>query len=298
MGVDGEPLPSGRLDLSDVAVTGLLTAFCHAIESRRADPILRDAKAEAVADRLAPALAEAPDRLARNLARGKVRDDLVVHIVLRARQYDHYAKQFSRRHEGCLVVNLGSGLDTRFFRIDDGSLTLFDVDLPEVIALKRRLLPETDRYRMIGRSVLDHGWMDEVAAAGGPCIFLAEGLFMYLPAGDVKALVLALQERYPGGELVFETVNAAWLKPWLKWMIDVKLQKQIGLGRGTEYRFGIGDSNELEQWSPGLRFLEDWVYLDVDEPRIGPIRHFRWLPLLRRTQWTVRYALEAPPAPP
>jgi methyltransferase (TIGR00027 family) len=286
------PPQSSQLGLEDVSITGLLTAYCHAIESRRPAPILRDPQAEAIADRLAPALAASPSRILRDLAAGSVRDALVVHLALRARQYDEYARDFAQRHPGATVVNLGCGLDTRFWRIDDGRLHLIDLDLPHVIALKRDLVPQADRYHMVGMSVLEEEWMDRLAAeSDGPFIFLAEGLFMYLPKGTPRVLVTELQSRFPGSELVFETVNSRWLRPGLKWMIDVKLHKELGLGPGTEFRSGIRDGHEVEEWSRGIRLLEEWTYFDVDEPRIGAIRVFRhWRPL-RYTQWTVRYLL-------
>ncbi len=282
------------LALGDVGTTGLLTAFCHAMESRRQQPLLTDPMAETIADRLAPVLADSPDKLLRKLARGQLRRDMVVHIALRARQYDQYARDFLARHPHGCVVNLGCGLDTRFWRLDDGRLHLYDLDLPEMIDLKRQLVAETERYRLVGRSVLDHAWLDQVAAEQpGPFIFLAEGLFMYLPADQVRGLIVELATRFPGSELVFETVNSKWLQPYLKWMISFKMQKELGLGVGTEYRFGIRDGHEPETWGPGIRLLEEWVYLDEDVPEIGPIRLFRKWSLFRHTQWTVRYALGA-----
>jgi methyltransferase (TIGR00027 family) len=287
----GQP-EAAQPTLGDVAQTGLLTALCHAIESRSQRPLLEDPRAEEIADRLAPLLASSPSRLIRSLARGKGRDDLVVHIALRAGKYDGYARAFAQRHPCCCIANLGCGLDTRFFRIDDGRLHLYDVDLPEVIALKRDLVEETDRYHLIARSVLEHEWMDRLASGHqGPFLFLAEGLFMYLPPEGARSLVVELQSRFPGSELVFETVSSAWLRPSLKWMLDLKLQKQLGLGKGASFRFGIRDAHEPEGWSPGIRFLEQWTYLDEDEPRIGIARHMRHFRLLRYTQWTVRYLL-------
>lgn len=285
-------IETGQLQLSDVSNTGLLTAFCHAIESRSPAPLLVDPQAEALADRLTPLLANSPDKFQRRLAHAQLRDSLVVHIALRARKYDDYARDFTRRHPGATVVNLGCGLDTRFWRIDDGQLHFYDLDLPEMIALKRRLVVEPDRYRLIGRSVLDHQWLADLAAEQpGPCLFLAEGLFMYLPPADVRALVRALTAQFPGSELVFETVSSTWLRPALKWMIDVKLQKEMGLGKGATFLFGIADGHEPETWSPGIQLLEEWSYVDEDEPRIGIVRQFRhWRPL-RYTQWTVRYRL-------
>jgi hypothetical protein len=100
------------------------------------------------------------------------------------------------------------------------------------------------------------------------------------------------RSRFPGSELVFENVNSTWLKPSLKWMINLKMLKELGLGSGTGYHFGLRDGHELEEWDPGIRLLEEWSYIDEDEPRIGLIRRFRNWKLLRYTQWTLRYRLE------
>lgn len=278
--------------LGDVSDTGLLTAFCHAIESRSRDPLLRDPVGEAVADRLRPLLAASPKPLLRKLAAGKIRRDLVYYIALRARQYDRYARDFVARHPEGGVVNLGCGLDTRFWRIDDGRLHCHDLDLPEMIALKQRLVPEDPRYHLIGSSVLDHAWMDRLAAESpGPFIFLAEGLFMYLPGEGVRALVTALAERFAGSELVVETFNARWLGPATRWIIVLKMRKQVGIGSEALFRSGIRDGHEPESWHPGVHLLDEWYYMDVDEPKLGFSRHFLRLPVFRRIQWTVHYRL-------
>ncbi|MEZ4380893.1 MAG: class I SAM-dependent methyltransferase [Nannocystaceae bacterium] len=289
-----------KLALSDVANTALLTAFCRAHETLRPQPLLVDRPSAAIVERLTPLLERSPSRLHRRLAAGKLRDDMVVHIALRARQYDAYARDFLARRPGGWIVNLGCGLDTRFWRLDEPgerTVRLIDLDLPEMIALRREFVGETDRYRMFPSSVLDHRWMDRVArqAAGAPLLFLAEGLFMYLPQAEVEALVVALRARFPGSELVFEAVNRRWLRPAMRWMIRVKMRYELGLGPDTDYRFGIADSREPESWTPGIRLLGEWVYLDVDEPRIGPIRRLRGLSIMRHTQWTARYALGEPP---
>jgi len=280
------------LVLCDVATTGVLTAFCHAAESRSPQPLLRDPWAEAVADRLAPLLANSPSALLRRISRGKIRGDLVLHIAMRTRKYDQVARDFMERNPGGCVVNLGCGLDMRFWRIDDGRLHLYDLDLPEMIALKRHLVEENERYHLVEQSVLEPEWRDRLAAEQpGPFLFQAEGLLMYLHPDDVRALVLDLCARFPGSELMFETVNSAWLKPALKWMINVKMQRELGLGKGTEYFFGIRDGHEVEEWSPGLRLLEEWSYFDENEPRMGFRAVLGRWDVFRYTQWTVRYAL-------
>ena len=136
------------------------------------------------------------------LAQGKLDSRLVVHLALRARKYDAYAQKFLTKYPDGVVVNLGCGMDTRFFRVDNGHFHLYDLDLPEVITLKRQLLQETDRYHFIGQSVLDFEWIEELKEVWGkrPLLFLAEGLFMYLQPVPVKDLVLKLRETFPGSE--------------------------------------------------------------------------------------------------
>ena len=189
-----------------------------------------------------------------------------------------------------MIVNLGCGLDTRFYRIDDGRLHLFDLDLPDVIALKRQLLAETDRYRFIAASVLDHEWMNQLDEKR-PTLFLAEGLFMYLPIADVKALVLALQARFPGSELVCEVFSAKWLQGWRYRIIENKLQNTMSMGEGAMFRSGLVDSNEMEQWHEGLQLLDDWTYFDENEPKLGPVRLLRHWEMMRKIQWVVHYRL-------
>lgn len=276
----------------DVSYTLLATLYSRAHESRSKNPILTDPQAEEIVRKLTPHLAQAPHKLHQNLAKGKLDKNLVVHIALRAKRYDDYTRRFLQQAPNGVVVNIGAGLDTRFHRVDNGRVQFYDLDFPEVIALKRKLLNESDRYHFIASSVLDFAWMEQVAAfKDRPFLFLAEGVFMYLHETDVKSLVLALQAHFPGCELVCEVVNAAWLRPSLKWMIDMKLQREMQFGKGVTYHFGIEDGRELESWHEGIEFLDEWSYFDEPEEKLGVLKLFRHIPLLRKTQWTVHYRL-------
>lgn len=274
--------------LSEVTLTGLITALCHAIESRSEEPILRDPKAEAIADYLAPMLALAPDALLRLLTRSTifaVCDMMIAGIALRARKYDECVRIFAAQNKSSCVINLGCGLDTRFWRIDDGCLHFYDLDLPEMIKLKSRLVDETDRYRMIGASVLNHQWMDRIACnQSSNCLFLAEGLFMYLPPDGVRSLLLALQERFPGSELLCDVAPLWLISPAAQLISKVK-------GWSAQYQFGVRDSREFEEWNSGLHFIDEWFYLDEAEPRLGFLRAmYKWR-LILRDIWTVHYYL-------
>ena len=280
-----------ELELGDVSATSLVTLFCRAVESESDDAILDDPKAVEVAAALRPALAQSADRLGKRLAAGNVDGGLAVHIALRAKRYDEYVRSFLDRAPEGVVVSMGCGMDSRFGRIDNGRVRFFDLDLPPVIDLKSRFFEETDRYRLVPGSVLDHEWMDRLDEREGPFLFVAEGVFMYLEERDVRALVLELQKRFPGSELLCEVFNSRWLSgPW-KAMMERKMRRRAGFGEGATFRFGIRDSGELERWGDGIELLDDWSYFDADEKKLGSLRLLRRIDLVRKTQWTVHYRL-------
>lgn len=278
--------------ISDVSTTLLLTLYSRALESRSKDPILTDPKAEEITARLNKELAKSDNRLYKQLAKGEISRDLIVHIALRAKKYDEYVRDFLKQSPNGVVVNIGCGLDTRFWRIDNGAVHFYDLDLPEVIELKRKLCAEEKQYHMLPSSVLDYDWMSKVLEQNsGPFLFVAEGVFMYLAKDDVKALVLQLQKQFPGSELVCEVFNDVWLRqPW-KRLLDFKLQKQFHLGKDVTFKFGLKDGREMECWGQGIEFIDEWSYFDSREKKLGWLRFLAKIKFIRLTQWTVRYKL-------
>ena len=278
--------------LPDVAETGMLTFYCHAIESQNPVPLLVDEKAIEISRQLNPLFEKSSSKLLRNLAKGKIRDELVVHITLRAKKYDEYAVSFFKEHPEGILVNIGCGMDSRFLRIDNGRLTCFDLDLPEMIEFKKRFYEETSRYYLLGTSVFDYAWMDLVEKVSRrPVLFLAEGVFMYLEGAKVKDLVLKLQSRFPGSELVCEVVTEFFThKPWDR-MVAMKLNRQLGVGMNAAFTFGIKSSREMESWHPGIEYLDDWSYFDTRHPRLGWAGALGKFGFTRGVQYTVHYRL-------
>jgi len=283
---------TNSISLPDVAETGMLTFYCHVIESQTADPILRDEKAVEISRQLNPVFANSSSSLLRNLAKGKVSKALVVHITLRAKKYDEYARAFLVENPNGIIVNIGCGMDSRFQRIDNGKLTCFDLDLPAMIEFKKQFYKETDRYHFISASVFDYAWMDQVAKLGKrPVLFMAEGVFMYLDGEKVKDLILKLQSRFPEAELVCEVVTAFFTrKPWNR-MVALKLNQQMGVGKGATFTFGVQNSRELETWHPGIEYLDDWSYFDTRHPRLGWVGTMGTMKFMRNVQYTVHYRL-------
>ena len=121
----------------------------------------------------------------------------------RARQCDDAATAYVAAHPRASVINLGAGLDTTFYRIDNGSIEWYDLDLPSIIALRKQLLPETDRTHAIAKSLLDTSWYGEVTHTKHGVLAIAGGVLAYFEGGQVKTFLSALADHVPGAEIVF-----------------------------------------------------------------------------------------------
>ena len=269
------------MQLSDVSRTAVSTLRCRAIETAKERPIINDPMAVSCLERLRTLASDEEKALLfdRGLSAALTR-----HIALRARKYDSVANRFIADNPACLVVNLGCGFDTRYWRIDHEDCEYVELDLPELVGLKRKVLGEQLRYDIIGASVLDHSWMEKVNPDGGKrALLLAEGLFMYLPKADVIDLFLEVSRRFRNSQIVFEAVTDAYTRGIWKKIVVWKMNQQLGFDAGSSYQFGIRNAREIESYADGLKILDEWSYLD--DPDVRP-RILKYL-ALRRTQWTV-----------
>src|SRR3989304_4690532 len=140
-------------ELPPLARTLLIPLAYRAIESQRPDALLRDEQAVELISQFDEDFRKAMKLNAMEQAA----------TMMRARQLDRYAQDFLSRQADGIVVDIGCGLDTRPERIDNGQNLWYGLDLPGVIELRRKLLPEGARQRLVARPLLDFGWVGIVA---------------------------------------------------------------------------------------------------------------------------------------
>lgn len=197
-----------------------------------------------------------------DFARLRVPYKTVVLVCQRAKKLDAVTRDFMAEHPGGAVLQLGCGLDTRFWRVDDGRVDWYDLDMPPVVELRRQFFTEGERYHMIAASVTDLEWVDTVASGGRPVLVVAEGLLMYLDESDVRRLVLRLHETFPGCRLIADVFSRLTARSATK---HASLKHT-----GATIGWGMDDAQELEAWAPGLHLLEEWFFSDdPDLARLG-----------------------------
>jgi O-methyltransferase involved in polyketide biosynthesis len=243
-------MESGKVSLTQEKETLLITLFAKAGESRLPDSLLADTLA-----------AETVQRIDYDFARLKVSRDLMVGMAIRARTLDDWVRTFIAANPDATVLHLGCGLDTRVFRINPPpGIRWFDVDYPEVIALRRRLYPQREGYTLIGSSVVETGWLEQIPA-DKPAMVVAEGLTMYLRQEEMQRLFTAIIARIPSGEASFDAFSRFGV--WA-----VQRQRSVR-ATGATLHWGIDDPRELEELVPRLRFF-------AEVPAYGPAHAHRF----------------------
>jgi len=251
--------------LSGVAKTLLLPLYNRAMESKRPDAMIKDEKAVELVTQM---------RLDFSSVRQIPMTELLkVMRIMLTREMDRYARDFLSRHPEAVVVHIGCGLDSRFERVDNGRVEWFDLDLPEVIDLRRRFIgDEHERYHLLAGSVLEDAWLEAVKVySQRPFLFLAETVFVYFIEAQVKSLVLTLRDRFPGAELVLD----GW-RPFEIWVGNRYLSPSKFAGL---MQWGLWSGREIEGWGDGIHLLDEWGFFDRPEPRLNS---YRWMaPLFR-----------------
>jgi O-methyltransferase involved in polyketide biosynthesis len=259
-------------DLPPVARTLLAPLACRARESLRKDGLMHDEHAVEIFNQLEGGL----DCVRR------MGDMDQAFVVMRARRFDRYAINFLGKNPDGLVVDIGCGLDTRFYRLDNGRMSWLGLDIPEAIELRRRFLPDGERRRSFACSMLDLSWLDVVVEAQKPAIFLAEGVFPYFPEADVKKVITALSARFPRAEIAFDALTS--FQAGLHNRTSAILKET-----GARLNWAMDDPRRLEPW--GLRLLDRWGFFDDREPRIGAANLMRYVPPLANGQCVLLYRL-------
>jgi len=276
--------------ISDVSSTMLITLYARARESSSPDPIIKDPKAVEMIEIIKKHIAGSDNPIHKKILKDKYNPKLAVTMSLRSRRFDIYVTDFLSKYPEGTVINLGCGLDTRFYRTDNGKVIWYDIDFPEVIELRKRFMEENSRHFFIGNSILSPDWIAKVKT-GGPYLILAEGVFMYLTETDVKELLNTIQRELGLAEIVCEVTNRYWVdrmkNPWMKW----KFRRQLGMTGGAVFSFGVPDSRYFERWSRKYEFLDEWTYFDDREKKLGWFNLFASIKMLRKAQWTVHYRI-------
>ena len=230
--------------LTPVEQTAFLTVYARALESRWRRPILGDRLAD-----------EVVGRIDYDFAGLGVQASVVCQTALRAKMLDDRVRDFVHKHHDAVVVDLGAGLDSGFYRVDPPpSVDWYSVDLPGILALRDEALPTNPHSHSVPVSLAEKHW-SETIPGDRPTMLIADGLFAFLPEPVIVAIFRRITDHFSTGEFAFNDYGRiGWVSKLAIKLYPQKMFKDVGSQWGYA---GFKDAHHPETWNPRMRLVEE-----------------------------------------
>lgn len=187
------------IQLGTVQETLLLPLLARAEESTWKNPILKDEKALELVDNL---------HFDKHIAKKHITDIGILGLAVRAYKMDKIIKNFMVLNPEGKVLNIGAGLDTAFYRCDNGKVHWYDLDLPDSMTLRKKLLPiDNPRVTEISKSMFDYSWMEDIGDISKGLLIFIPGVLPYFKESDIKPFFHQISIHLKGAEVVFDSTN-------------------------------------------------------------------------------------------
>ena len=240
-------------ELTPVEQTALVTAYARALDSRWPRPILGDTLSDEIVAKIDY------DFQALGVPSSAVRQ-----TALRAKMLDDRVRSFISEHPDAVVVALGAGLDTAMLRVEPpATVDWYNVDLPNIIALRDELVPAHDHAHSVAASLADDGWADSIPP-DRPTMLVADGLIAFLSESVVVNLFRYIPEHFRSGELAFNDYGRVGRLSLLAMKVVFS-----AVGKQWAYR-GFNDAHVPEAWSPRLTLVEEASLAHAPEVDLYP----------------------------
>ncbi len=129
------------------------------------------------------------------------------------RQYtiDQKIKKFLEKNGLCNVVFLGARLETSFNRIGNDKANFYQVDLPNVIDIRDKVLGNAINEKLISGDMFTLYWIKGIDISL-PTMIVVSGVYQYFAEEKILYMIKEMKGMIPNGELVFDATNSAGLK--------------------------------------------------------------------------------------
>ena len=218
-----------EINLSGVPETMLQTVYARAKEAKTRGTIHDDKAVELV------------DKLHYDFSLADKDAAMSSGVIARTIVLDHLVQQYLTAHPGAVVVNIACGLDTRCYRMQ-GYSHWYNLDLPETICVRARLLPESGTISQIAQSAMED-WGGAVAETDAPTLVIIEGLTMYLTQEDVQQIFAVIHKRFAKATVFVEIMNS---------MVVKNMKEKSIEGSHAKFTWGAKNGTELQALLPGF----------------------------------------------
>ena len=243
--------------LRGVPETLLVPLFYRAKETRGENPLIKDNKAVEIIKSIDYDFSKCNKWMTQSC------------VVIRTQIFQDVIKNFLNENPESVVINLAAGLDNRFEEMDNGKVKWFDLDLPEVIDIRKQFMYESERRKFVASDVLDFNWIDslELQDKSVPVLIVAEGLLPYLPEDKVKQLLSVLSDNFSNCQIIMEIFGSAVIGR--EWMVfEFKDIKPV-----PKFHWSPHNAADVESWDSRFKMLSVENLFDRYPKRWRVMRH-------------------------
>ena len=255
-----------KIEKNTVQETLLIPLFARKVCSELYPNLYRDETAVRLIDQIDYDFSEAEKN-----SRSLMQRFGSLEVAMRQNDLAFEVRDYLKSHPNAAVVNLGCGLDCTGRSCDNGRCKIYNLDFPNVITVRNELLPAGDWEQNIPCDLNDTAWFSQIDASNG-AVFFASGVFYYFLTEQVRALVQAMADAFPGGVLVFDAANQTAVKMIAKtWLKSAKI-KDVGA------YFAVSDApREIGAWDSRLQVTSRGYmlgYNDLKDPSVSGFFRF------------------------
>lgn len=250
-----------KVNIQGVPETMLQTLYARAAYSKTKNPKFYDAKS-----------IEAVSRLDYDFSKAGKDAMMSKGVIARTILLDRMVGEYIRENSDAAVVNIACGMDTRVYRLDNGKIRWYNLDLPETIEVRRRFFEENGRISTIAKSAMDESWTEKIERTDGKVLVIIEGLTMYLNESDVKKILSIIAERFVCADVIMEIMSPFAVKHVKEKSIDASKAK---------FTWGISSGKLLEQLSPQFTWVEDVSLAEGMKIMQPSYKLIGWIPAIR-----------------
>jgi O-methyltransferase involved in polyketide biosynthesis len=250
-------------ELQEVSETLLIPLYLRNLETKREDGLIKDDQSVEIVNSINYNFSKFDSQLNQAI------------IAIRTAIIDEVVKNFISQNPNAAIVSLGTGLSTRFFRVDNNLIHWFGIDLPRVKSVWDTLIGESERFQYLSYSILDFDWIQHMKKiTSGKILLIAEGLLMYFSEIEVKQLIIALKNNFSGSEIIFDCIGD---------FLAQNSQLNPGISKtNVSFKWGIRNLKEMETWNTNIQLVDQFYYSDKYKNRLGWLALSGYIPMLRR----------------
>ena len=192
-------------------------------------------------------------------------------VISRTIVLDDMVSKYIRSHPRCTIVNIASGMDTRYNRLDNGIIKWYNVDLENSANFRLNYIKDSNRVKTLAYSAMDPSWVSEIDATDD-VLFIIEGLSMYLTEEDNKRILDIIDENFKSC-----TVFTEIMPP-----VSVENVKEKSVEEmDAKFIWGVQNGFELLKLNSNFKWIKDVNLFDGMNVYKPFTKLFTWIPFIR-----------------